>query len=128
MNKSIILITGLLLTSSLLSCNQPKNELVGVWKMANVIQSGQDVSAEHNPNNERMIEFKENGRFQTSGRPFGTNEGAYTYQKNVLFLDSDAGEEDDSYWKVEMIGDSMRWEGTGTAWAEDFVLIHLRVR
>ena len=43
-----------------------------------------------------------------------------------LFLESDASAVDDSFWKITFKGDTMRWRGTGTSWAERFELIHVR--
>jgi len=98
--------------------------------MYQVLQSGQDVTAEHNPNNERYLILKKDSTFETGGRPFGANTGKYAFdrEKKTLFLDSDAGPDDDSYWKVSVKGDTMHWQGYGSEWADHFELIHVRAK
>ena len=102
--------------------------LGGKWMMHQVIQDGNDVSEEHNPHHERYIILREDGTFETGGRPYGTNTGRYIYtpEDNNLFLDSDAGPEDDSRWKVTISRDTMNWQGVGTEWANRFLIVHRR--
>lgn len=96
--------------------------------MHQVIQNGEDVSEEHNPDKERFVLFKSDSTFVSDGKPFGRNTGKYLFnsEDNSLFLDSDVGPEDDSNWKVSFSGDTMKWQGVGTEWAENFILVHLR--
>lgn len=109
------------------ACTPSGNKIDQEWKMYKIIQDGKDVTAEHDPYNERTINFTPDS-FISEGRPFGRNTGTYTYsEEGILFLDSDAGEEDDSKWEVRFSGDTMFWQGVGTAWAERFEIIHLRV-
>jgi hypothetical protein len=35
----------------------------------------------------------------------------------MLFLDSDAGPEDDSQWTINIAGGTMFWQGVGSEWA-----------
>jgi hypothetical protein len=102
--------------------------LHGKWLMQRVLRAGEDVSAEHNPYGERYILLQDNQQYTSDGRPFGANTGWYTYYepKRRLFLDSDVGPEDDSYWLVQLKADSMRWQGTGSAWAEQFEIVFVR--
>jgi len=96
--------------------------------MHEVLQEGKDVSEEHNPYNERYLVLRSDSTFETGGRPFGKNTGKYHYhsEDQILFLDSDAGPEDDSRWKVTLRRDTMHWEGVGSEWAEDFEIIQIR--
>jgi hypothetical protein len=105
-----------------------KNEIIGQWLMYKVIQDGKDVTLEHNPHNERYLTLKSDSTFESGGRPYGKNTGKYVFddEDNTLFLDSDAGQEDDSQWKVTFHGDTMYWQGYGSEWAQDFELIHIK--
>lgn len=104
------------------------SDIAGHWMMHAVYQEGRDVTSEHNPEKDRYIIFKEDGTFESGGSPWGKNTGKYTYlaADKSLFLDSDAGEEDDSNWVVSMNGDTLSWRGVGTAWAEEFQIVHLK--
>lgn len=103
-------------------------EISGHWMMYKVIQDGKDLSSEHNPHDDRFLILREDSTFESGGRPFGKNTGTYVYNSgdNTLFLDSDAGSDDDSQWKVQIRNDTMYWQGYGSEWAEGFELIHLR--
>jgi hypothetical protein len=119
----------LFLTVLFLGCtSNEKDGIIGKWKMYKVIQDGQDVTSEHNPYNERFIIFKSDSSFESGGRPFGKNSGKYEFNSadHTLFLDSDAGPEDDSHWKVSFQSDTMRWQGYGSEWAIGFELIHIK--
>ncbi len=107
---------------------QPSASILGNWKMYKIIQDGKDVTSEHDPFQERTFTVNEDGTFQSDGRPFGKNTGKYQFnaEQMTLFLDSDSGPEDDSNWKVRLEGDTMRWQGVGTAWAEAFVIVQLK--
>ena len=110
------------------ACNDDqRTDILGNWKMVVVLQDGNDVSAEHNPNNDRFIELGSDGTFQSKGGEFGKNSGKYLRDgiDSTLVLDSDAGEDDDSRWKVRFSGDTMKWTGTGTVWAERFEIWHV---
>lgn len=106
------------------------SSLPGHWLMHKVIQNGQDVSQEHNPEKERYLVMRPDGSFESGGRPYGKNTGKYTFDANdqILFLDSDVGETDDSKWRVEINGDTMYWQGIGNDYAEAFQIIQIRKR
>ncbi|WP_163715784.1 lipocalin-like domain-containing protein [Mangrovibacterium lignilyticum] len=116
------------LTLLLLAACQTGNDISGKWMMHQVIQDGQDVTAEHNPHGDRYIILKPDSTFESGGQPFGKNTGKYSFNagKGTLFLDSDTGPEDDSQWKVTLTKDTMHWQGYGSEWADDFELIHVR--
>ncbi|MCT4622754.1 MAG: DUF4923 family protein [Schleiferiaceae bacterium] len=117
------------ITFLLASCtSRSENGISGKWMMYKVVQSGQDVTEQHDPHNERYISFNADSTFKSGGRPFGENTGKYSFNTDnkQLFLDSDAGENDDSYWNVTFKGDTMHWQGFGSDWAEDFEIIQVR--
>jgi hypothetical protein len=103
-------------------------QLRGRWAMDQVIDSGQDVTDQHNPAGNRYIIIKPDGTFESGGDPHGVNTGSWTLslENGELYLDSDAGEGDDSYWIVTMEEDSMHWKGTRSEFTERFELIHKR--
>ena len=103
-------------------------DITGKWAMHKVIQSGKDVTSEHDPHKERYLIIKDDNTFESGGRPFGKNTGKYKFDDsdNTLFLDSDAGPEDDSYWNVRVSNDTMYWQGYGSEWAKDFQIIQVR--
>jgi len=106
-----------------MSCTtNSQNQLSGKWMMHKVIQNGKDVTIEHNPHNERFFLINEDGTFSSDGRPYGKNTGKYIFddQKKTLAIDSDAGPDDDSNWKVTIDKNTMIWQGYGTKWAEGF--------
>ncbi len=125
--KSIYTIT-FLLSVFIFKINLSPDEIQGKWNMYKVIQDAKDVTAEHNPNKDRYVIFNKDNTFESGGKPFGKNTGKYDFNLNdkTLFLDSDAGQEDDSYWKVTFKSDTMYWQGYGSEWAKDFVLIHIK--
>ena len=118
-----------LLLGILISCSSEKEVgIKGTWMMYRVIQSGNDVSAEHNPHKERYVTFHSDSIFESGGRPYDENTGIFKFniEAGTLFLDSDSGPEDDSYWHVTFKRDTMHWQGYGSEWAMDFELIHIR--
>lgn len=97
--------------------------------MHQVFQDSTDVSNEHNPANNRFIEFFADGTFRSGGDPNGENTGEYSFdEKGILFLDSDAGPDDDSYWSVAYSNSQMKWNGVGAPRAERFTIVHQRVK
>jgi len=121
---SIILVIVLMLAYT----SDSEDGITGKWLMYKVIQNGKDVTSEHNPNNERYLILKNDNSFESGGRPFGRNTGKYLFNKedNKLFLDSDTGPEDDSYWKVKISNDTMYWQGYGSEWAKNFQIIQIK--
>jgi hypothetical protein len=125
----IRILGALFLISLLPACTSgSEGEITGKWYMLKVIQSGQDVTSEHNPFNERFISIRVDNSFESDGRPYGKNTGKYIFnnEESTLFLDSDSGPDDDSQWKVTFKGDTMHWQGFGSKWAEAFELLHIK--
>ena len=96
--------------------------------MASVYDGLQDVSDQHNPKSNRWIKFQSDLHFASGGEPYGPNTGKWFYEPETqtLFLDSDVGEEDDSYWVIKVESKEMTWQGTNSEWAERFRLTHRR--
>lgn len=102
-----------------------QSKIIGTWVMESVVQSGNDVTSEHNPKSNRYISFLKNGTFESGGDPYGINTGKYSFDNSgSLFLDSDTGLEDDSIWSISFEGDLMIWKGLGSEFARNFVLKH----
>ncbi|MCB0630125.1 MAG: hypothetical protein R2824_31030 [Saprospiraceae bacterium] len=101
------------------------DQLVNRWDMDQIIQNGEDVTQQHDPKDNRWIELHSDGTFTSDGDPFGRNTGKWTLdeQNMELFLDSDAGPDDDSYWIVEMGDGTVRLKGKGSEFAEAFTMI-----
>lgn len=112
-----------------MSCS-PKLEtqLIGKWEMQAVYDQGKDVSPEHNPANDRWVIFYKDKTFQSGGQPYGENSGKWEFnpKENILFLDSDAGEDDDSYWIINIEEKEMQWQGTKFEFAKRFKIVHER--
>ena len=66
--------------------------------------------------------------FISDGRPYGKNTGKYIFDKNAktLAIDSDAGPDDDSNWKIIIEENTMIWQGYGTEWAEGFQIHYIK--
>ncbi|MCB2203573.1 DUF5004 domain-containing protein [bacterium] len=122
-------IIALLLLLSACGAEAPlKERIVGSWDMTQVLHNGKDVTAEHDPKNTRSITFHDDGTFMSEGFPVGTNTGKWSIAPKTkeLFIDSDAGEGDDSYWFVDLEGNRMVWEGA-RGYATEFTLIQTRI-
>ena len=119
---------ALIILFTLACTTNSKDDISGKWMMHKVIQGEQDVTSEHNPENDRYLILDDKGTFESGGKPFGKNSGKYTFkpEENTLFLDSDAGQEDDSYWNVRISNDTMYWRGYGSEWARNFQIIQVR--
>lgn len=112
---------------ALAACAAPDDPRVGRWDLHQVRQAGADVTAEHDPQDERFIELLPDGRFQSGGAPHGPNTGRWSVDAETgeLWIDSDAGESDDSYWMPTLHGDTMVWRGT-RGFGQQFTLVHVR--
>ena len=120
----------LILCSAVYSCSPLlSKKIVGTWKMQQVLDLNDDVSTLHNPDDDRWITFYKDQTFKSGGGPFGENAGKWELNENTatLYLDSDAGEEDDSYWIIDISTDDMEWKGTKFDFAKRFTLRHTRV-
>ena len=119
---SLLILTLLFILSFAVSCSRETSfseKISGKWKMVKVLELNDDVTENHNPGNNRWISFKANpdtsfqGTFESGTGEERENTGKWFYDEklNEFFLDSDAGEEDDSYWQVSFNADTMCWKG-----------------
>ena len=106
-----------------------QDQIVGKWDMKAIYDSGEEVSAQHNPSKNRWITFLEDYSFQSGGDPYGENSGKWEIdaKTNTLFLDSDAGPEDDSYWFISFDEGEMTWQGTQSDFAKRFKILMEKV-
>ncbi len=120
----------LLLLIFLSSCGQLDHldqEIVGTWTMEKVYEYEKDVTEKHNPSDDRWIEFKSDGTFESGGQPFGRNTCRWTAdnERSILYIDSDV-DDDDSEWHVTFDKDQSIWTGIGHPRKENTKLIHRR--
>lgn len=119
----MILACGTLLAS----CQSKEQQILGKWNMHLVSNDGTDVTEEHNPENNRWIDFKDNGAYISDGDPYGKNSGKWSFnEEGFLFLDSDADEGDDSYWEVDISKNKMVWKGAVFEFTKTFSLEYRR--
>lgn len=98
------------------------DRLVGTWTMDRILEDGRDVTAQHDPADNRWIRFYGDHTFESDGDPYGPNDGEWALDDSTLFLDSAAGDGDDSYWIVQIEDDVMRWSGARSDFTERFVI------
>ena len=115
-------------------CNVQDSEdpsiwIIGKWKMVTVFEGNQDITPMMNPEDDRWIEFKPDGNFQSGGGPHGLNGGSFHVdsQAATLHLDSDAGDGDDSNWHIQFREDLLYMRGIGTNRQEMTTVISQRM-
>lgn len=118
-----LLTSLLLLVASAIQAQSLPDQMIGRWAMESVVLDEDDVTADHNPHDERWIAFHQDGTFSSDGRPYGSNQGKWTVDEGAktFFLDSDE-ENDDSYWHLWFEDGKMYWRGIGDPQKERFVL------
>ena len=92
------------------------------------MDGNEDVTDEHNPQKNRYIIFKTDGTFESGGDPYGMNTGKWTLDRESkeLYLDSDGGEDDDSYWITSIEAGKMHWQGARFDFSKRFQIYHIR--
>lgn len=111
---------GLLLSLSFIviafAVTIPEKQLIGKWKMVKVVEGDKDITAKLNPDSNRWIELHDDHTFESDGTPYGRNTGNYIFDQKqmTLSLDSDAGDDDDSSWRVSFKQDTLVWKGIGS--------------
>lgn len=102
MNRIIISLTLILIAFSACtpSTDKPADGIIGKWKIYKMNQGENDLGPVLNPNGDRWIQFNDKGTYESGGTPFGPNSGLFTLDDTKLYLDSDAGEADDSFWLI----------------------------
>jgi hypothetical protein len=123
----ILIISSVLVSSG--DTLSPSTWILGKWKMVTVLEGNQDITPMMNPDNDRWIEFKADNTFVSGGGPHGTNSGAYKILdvSKTLYLDSDAGEGDDSNWRIQFREDLLYMRGIGSHRQEMTTVISQRV-
>ncbi len=103
--------------------------IIGKWKMLKVLELSKDVTEKHNPDNNRWISFKEDSTFESGAGEKTENAGRWSIdeKEQELFIDSDAGENDDSYWEVKFEGDLMHWKGRRFEFNKRFEIVHEKI-
>ena len=113
--------------------NSLSGRLIGKWKMTVVLELSLDVTSKHNPDNDRWIrliddpEIENGGKFESGKGDSTENTGKWFIDKDVLFIDSDAGKDDDSYWQITINDDEMRWKGRKFEFNKRFEIFHKRM-
>ena len=94
----------------------PSTWIIGKWKMVTVMEGNQDITPNLNPTNDRWIMFNEDHTFESGNASEVKNAGTYTVdnEARTLHLDSDAGEGDDSNWKIQFREDLLLMRGIGS--------------
>ncbi|GJM30804.1 MAG: hypothetical protein DHS20C17_34390 [Cyclobacteriaceae bacterium] len=115
--------------SSVKDTNNPSHWIIGKWKMVTVLEGNQDISPVLNPDSNRWFQFEIDGNFQSGEGDRRTNTGTYDIdnQNNTLHIDSDAGEDDDSNWRIQFREDLLYMRGIGTNRQEMTTVISQRV-
>ena len=105
----------------------PDKKLIGIWSMEKVYENDVDVTAKHNPNKNRWIEFEKDGTFISGGDPFGENTGRWKMdnKNSVLSIESNV-DDDNSQWNVSFKDDLTIWTGIGHPRKEGTKLVHKR--
>ncbi len=136
MKNIILIITIILIPFINITSQSDENilgkKIIGKWMMIKVIEMSKDVTGKHNPENNRWIKFmpdsEETKETFESGKGVDTeNTGKWILNENELFIDSDAGEDDDSYWEITFDGDKMFWKGKRFEFNKRFEIVHERV-
>lgn len=124
---SLLLFSGIFFHDT--DLDRPSTWILGKWKMVTVLEGNQDITPMMNPDNDRWIEFKADNTFVSGGGPHGTNSGAYEIldEGKTLYLDSDAGEGDDSNWRIQFREDLLYMRGIGSNRQEMTTVISQRV-
>ena len=122
----LVLCSAFVINSDTLS---PSGWIIGKWKMVTVMEGNQDITPVLNPDNDRWITFKADGTFESGGGPHGTNQGSYKVDDTAgtLHIDSDAGEDDDSNWRIQFREDLLYMRGIGSNRQEMTTVISQRM-
>ena len=113
--------------------NTLSKNIIGKWKMIKVMEMSKDVTGQHNSENNRWIRFVPDslaelkGTFESGRGDEKDNTGKWVLNGNELFIDSNAGEDDDSYWETTFEGNKMFWKGKRFEFNRRFEIVHERV-
>ena len=126
---TILLILSLLMLSAKTPSVNPTTWIIGKWKMITVMEGNQDISPTLNPANDRWIKFNQDRTFESGNDSEVNNTGTYIVNNGArtLHIDSDAGDGDDSNWKIQFREDLLLMRGIGSARQEMTTVTSQRV-
>ena len=133
--KSFLILISIVLSFSILSCSRDtslRGRIEGKWKITKVLDRSEDVTKNHDPGGNRWIKFVSddevlNGGYFESGRDNKKeNTGQWSIKGFEMFIDSDAGDGDDSYWQVIIKDDEMHWIGQRFDFNKRFEIFYLK--
>jgi hypothetical protein len=69
------------------------------------------------------------GSFVSGRGDYRENTGKWIIneKEKELFIDSDAGEDDDSYWEISIDNDKMFWKGKKFEFNKRFEIVHRKI-
>jgi len=116
MTFKLVLLVPVFLTFLHATLN-PTTWIIGKWKMVTVMEGNQDITPTLNPESDRWIKFNQDRTFESGNDSEVNNSGTYIVnnEARTLRLDSDAGEGDDSNWKIQFREDLLLMRGIGSA-------------
>ena len=132
-SRLVLVVLALSLTTFCAKDKSLSERIIGKWKMTMVLELSLDVTSKHNPDNDRWIRFiddpeiENGGKFESGKGDSTENTGKWFIDKDVLFIDSDAGKDDDSYWQITINDDEMRWKGRKFEFNKRFEIFHKKV-
>ena len=133
--KSFLILISIVLSFSILSCSRDtslRGRIEGKWKITKVLDRSEDVTKNHDPGGNRWIKFVSddevlNGGYFESGRDNKKeNTGQWSIKGFEMFIDSDAGDGDDSYWQVIIKDDEMHWIGQRFDFNKRFEIFYIK--
>ena len=133
--KSFLILISIVLSFSILSCSRDtslRGRIEGKWKITKVLDRSEDVTKNHDPGGNRWIKFVSddevlNGGYFESGRDNKKeNTGQWSIKGFEIFIDSDAGDGDDSYWQVIIKDDEMHWIGQRFDFNKRFEIFYIK--
>ena len=74
-----------------------------------------------------MMIYKNGGYFESGRGDQKENTGRWSFKGFEIFIDSNAGDDDDSYWQVIIKGDTMHWIGQRFDFNKRFEIFYDRV-
>lgn len=126
--KNLLFYIGISLT--VISCSKDKlsDQIIGQWKIDEVIVRGEVDNREGHKG--KWILFKETEKFE-SGNFLREDPNTCNWEidetASILSINSNAGDWDDSEWKINILGNEMRWRGIATHNTTHVEIVNSRV-
>lgn len=131
--KKIIFFITIAIPFTFIFSQDIDHNIIGKWKMVKVVEMSKDVTEQHNPEDNRWINFmpdstgETRGTFRSGKGEILENTGKWVIDGKELFIDSDAGEDDDSYWEITFDNNKMYWKGRKFEFNKRFKIVHRRI-